>query len=223
MRSCKYLSLITVVFISVLLVSNVASSKIVELFTFEFDGGTLLFPLSYILGDVLTEVYGYRRARRVIWLGMYMNVLMALIFMLIVWLPAAPGWENQGALELILGWTPRIVFASIVAYLVGEFVNSYIMAKIKVKMEGRRLWVRTISSTFVAQLLDSVIFVMIAFYGVLPFELVTSIIVANFIIKVGIEVVFTPVTYAAIGFLKKEEGIDVYDRDTNFNPFHLKS
>ncbi|MFA5947970.1 MAG: queuosine precursor transporter, partial [Candidatus Gracilibacteria bacterium] len=168
MKEFKHISVIAVMFVSVLLISNVASSKILVLGPFEFDGGTILFPLSYIFGDILTEVYGYTRVRKVIWMGFFMNILMALCLMAVLALPASPQWENQAAFEAILGWTPRIVAASVVAYFVGEFLNSYVLAKIKVWMKGRFLFVRTISSTIVGEAFDTCIFVMIAFYGVLP-------------------------------------------------------
>ncbi|MFH1218785.1 MAG: queuosine precursor transporter [Candidatus Peregrinibacteria bacterium] len=210
------------VFVSVLLISNVASSKILSMGPFEFDGGTILFPLSYIFGDILTEVYGYKRTRKIIWMGFLMNVLMALVFMAVLALPAASGWENQGAFEVILGWTPRIVLGSVLAYAVGEFSNSYVLAKIKIWMDGKFLWVRTIVSTIVGEGLDTIIFVMVAFYGVLPNELLVAVILSNYIFKVGVEILFTPVTYLIVGFLKKSERMDVYDKGTNFNPFRLK-
>lgn len=209
-------------FVSVLLISNVASSKILSLGPFDFDGGTILFPLSYIFGDVLTEVYGYKRTRKVIWMGLIMNILMAIVFIVVGALPASKDWGNQNAYMAILGWTPRIVLASVVAYFAGEFSNSYILAKIKIWMGGKMLWVRTISSTLVGELLDTAIFVLVAFYGVLPRELLIAVMVSNYIFKVGVEVIFTPVTYLVVGFLKKSEGVDVYDNGTNFNPFRIE-
>jgi hypothetical protein len=222
MKEFKYVTLVAVIFVSVLLISNVSSSKILAFGPFEFDGGTLLFPLSYIFGDILTEVYGYRRSRKIIWLGFAMNILMAVIFIIVGALPAAPGWENQDAYMAILGWTPRIVLASVIAYFAGAFSNSYILAKIKVWMKGRMLWVRTISSTIVGEGIDTALFILIAFYGVLPNELLVSVIISNYIFKVGIEVIFTPITYMIVGFLKRKELVDVYDVNTNFNPFRLK-
>jgi len=221
MKSFRYITAIAVAFVSVLLISNVASSKILALGPFEFDGGTILFPISYIFGDILTEVYGYKRVRGIIWLGFAMNILMALTFMVVGGLPAAGDWPNQDAYMAILGWTPRIVLASVIAYFVGEFSNSYILAKIKVKMKGKMLWVRTIGSTLVGQGLDTVLFVLIAFYGVLPNSLLVTIIISNYIFKVGVEALFTPATYAVVGFLKRKEGVDEYDKETNFNPFKI--
>jgi queuosine precursor transporter len=221
LKEFKYIVYIAVIFVSVLLISNVASSKIVALGPFDFDGGTLLFPLSYIFGDVMTEVYGYKRARRIIWLGLAMNVLMALIFMAVNALPAAAELSNSEAFNTVLGWTPRIVLGSVLAFAFGEFSNSYIMAKMKIWTQGKMLWARTIGSTLVGQGFDTAIFVFVAFYGQLPNELLGAIIVSNYVFKVGIEVIFTPLTYAVIGFLKRSENVDVYDDGTNFNPFKL--
>lgn len=222
MKEFKYLIYVAVFFVSVLLISNVASSKILTLWKFDFDGGTILFPLSYIFGDILTEVYGYKRTRPLIWMGMAMCVLMAAVFIIVGKLPPSAGWDGQSSYEMILGWTPRIVGASVVAYFCGEFLNSYVLAKIKIWMNGKHLWVRTITSTLVGEGADTLIFVMIAFWGVLPSELLIAVILSNYIFKVGVEVLFTPFTYLIVRFLKKSEGIDVYDRGTNFNPFAIK-
>ncbi len=223
MRNFRYLSLITAIFVTVLLVSNVASSKILLLGPFTFDGGTILFPLSYIFGDVLTEVYGYAKARRVIWTGFAMVILAVLVFYVVGKLPAAADWGGQAAYDQILGVIPRIVLGSVLAFLVGEFSNSYILARMKVKMKGKHLWMRTIGSTVVGEALDTSVFVLVAFWGVLPNNLLWAIIVSNYIFKVGIEVAFTPVTYAITGFLKQKEGEDYYDKKTDFNPFKLKT
>lgn len=220
-KEFKHITTIAVIFVSVLLISNVASSKILALGPFDFDGGTILFPLSYIFGDILTEVYGYKRTRKIIWLGLAMAILMAAVFMIVGALPPSGGWDGQEAYSAILGWTPRIVLASVIAYFAGEFSNSYLLAKIKIWMEGRHLWIRTIGSTLVGEGIDTVLFVLIAFYGA-PWastDMLITIIVCNYIFKVGVEVLFTPVTYAIVGFLKKSEGVDVYDKGTNFNPF----
>ncbi len=211
--------MIAMTFVAILLISNVASSKIVSFGWLSLDAGTVLFPLSYIFGDVLTEVYGYRRVRRIIWTGFAMNILMAVVFMIVAKLPSADFWTNQEAYDLILGWTPRIVLASVVAYFFGEFSNSYLLAKIKIRMNGKKLWVRTIGSTLVGEFFDTLIFVTIAFWGVVSKDAILALILSNYIFKVGVEVAFTPITYAVVGFLKKKEGVDVYDRGTNFNPF----
>jgi hypothetical protein len=213
---------ISVFFVSVLLISNVASTKIVDLKWFVFDGGTLLFPLSYIFGDILTEVYGYKKTRAVIWLGFFMALLMSLVFIVVGKLPAADGWNNQNAYDLILGLTPRIVFASLVAYTCGEFSNSYILAKMKIWTKGKMLWARTIGSTLVGEFFDSIIFIVIAFSGILPNSLLVTLIISNYIFKILIEILFTPFTYKIVNFLKKKENEDYYDIDTNFNPFSLK-
>jgi len=222
MKGFKHLPGIAAVFVGVLLISNVASTKMVQIGSFEFDGGTLLFPLAYIFGDILTEVYGYARSRRIIWYGFLMNIIMVAVFMGVAYLPAPEWWGNQDAFMAILGQTPRIVLASMVAYFAGEFSNSYLLAKIKVWMNGRRLWVRTIGSTLVGEGLDTVLFVLIAFYGVFSMNDLIVVIVSNYIFKVGVEVVFTPLTYLIVGKLKKSEGVDFYDKGTNLNPFRLK-
>lgn len=218
-RSYRYLGTLSVFFVSVLLISNVASSKIVDFGWFTFDGGTLLFPLSYIFGDILTEVYGYKNSRGVIWLGFFCTFVMALVFIIVGKLPAAPGWDNQAAYNAILGLTPRIVAASLIAYFCGEFSNSFVLAKMKILTKGKWLWTRTIGSTVVGELVDSALFIVIAFLGVLPNALLLTLIVSNYIFKTLVEIVFTPVTYKVVGFLKKNEREDYYDYDTDFNPF----
>jgi uncharacterized integral membrane protein (TIGR00697 family) len=210
-------------FVAVLLISNVASSKILELGPFTFDGGTILFPISYIFGDILTEVYGYRRSRRVIWVGFGCAGLMAGVFALVGALPPAAGWENQEAYEAILGTTPRIVLGSLIAYFAGEFSNSYTLAKMKILTKGRWLWTRTIGSTLVGEGVDTVLFITIAFAGTLPWPLFWSIIVSNYVFKVGLEAAMTPVTYRLTDFLKRTEKEDVYDVGTDFNPFKIRS
>jgi uncharacterized integral membrane protein (TIGR00697 family) len=221
-KNYKYLATLSVFFVSVLLISNVASTKIVDFGWFTFDGGTLLFPLTYIFGDILTEVYGYKRSRSVIWLGFISALIMSAVFMIVGALPAAPDWGNQAAYDAILGLTPRIVLASLFAYFCGEFSNSFILAKMKIATKGKWLWTRTIGSTVVGELVDSSLFIVIAFWGVLPGSLLLTLIVSNYIFKTAVEVIFTPLTYKVIGFLKKNENEDYYDHDTNFNPFAVK-
>lgn len=220
--SFRYLDIVTVLFVAVLLVSNVASSKILLLGPFTFDGGTILFPISYIFADMLTEVYGYSQSRRVIWLGFLATALMAGVLQIVGALPPAPGWENQGAYESILGLTPRIVLASLVAYFTGEFANSFTLAKMKLLTRGRWLWSRTIGSTVVGQGVDTLLFVGIAFVGVLPSELLLAVLISNYVFKVGYEALATPLTYAIVGFLKRSEGVDAYDYNTSFSPFALR-
>ena len=217
----RYFDLITALFVAVLLISNVASSKILRLGPFTFDGGTLLFPISYIFGDILTEVYGYRRSRRVIWTGFACAGLMAGVFALVGALPPADGWQYQDAYEAILGTTPRIVLGSLIAYFAGEFSNSYTLAKMKILTEGRWLWTRTIGSTLVGEAVDTVLFVTIAFAGTLPWPLFWSVVLSNYVFKVGLEAAMTPVTYQVTAFLKRTEQEDVYDTDTDFNPFKI--
>lgn len=217
-KSFKYLDIVTAFFVAVLLISNIASSKITQIGPLSLDGGTFLFPLTYIFGDILTEVYGFKRARKVIWLGVFANILMALTFMVVGFLPSAPDWPNQGAYMAILGWTPRIVLASITAYFLGEYVNSVVLSKLKVITKGKWLWSRTIGSTLVGQLIDTLIFITIAFYSVLPIELLIALIISNYLFKTGIEVLFTPITYKAVNFLKRAEKEDHYDRDIVYTP-----
>lgn len=221
-KNYKYLGAISVFFVSILLISNVASTKIVDLKWFVFDGGTLLFPLSYIFGDILTEVYGYKRARSVIWLGFFMALLMSVIFIVVGKLPPAAGWENQSAYDAILGLTPRIVIASLIAFSFGGFSNSFILAKMKIWTKGKMLWLRTIGSTLVGELVDTSLFILIAFWGIFPNSLIFTLIVSNYIFKTAVEVLFTPATYKIVKFLKREEQEDYYDKDTNFNPFAIK-
>lgn len=222
-KSYRYFDIIMALFVAVLLISNIASTKIVALWKFTFDGGTLIFPLSYIFGDVLTEVYGYRRARKVIWVGFFSAMLMSIILMIVVALKPASDWPYQEAYKNIIGLTPRIVVASLIAFLAGGFSNSYILAKIKVWLKGRFLWIRTISSTLFGQGVDTLLFVLIAFYGVLPTSLLIAVIISNYIFKCGVEILFTPLTYKIVGFLKKKENEDYYDVQTNFNPFKLNN
>lgn len=218
-KNYKYLTTISVFFVSVLLISNVASTKILDFGYFTFDGGTLLFPLSYIFGDILTEVYGYKRSKGVIWLGFFMALLMSVVFIVVGKLPPAPDWGNQAAYDAILGLTPRIVCASLVAYFLGSFSNSFILAKMKTWTAGKWLWTRTIGSTIVGELVDSTLFILIAFFGVFPSSLLLTLIVSNYVFKTAVEVLFTPLTYKVVKFLKEKEGEDYYDKDTNFNPF----
>lgn len=225
MKTYRYIDLITALFVVVLVVSNIASTKVVLFGPFTFDGGTLLFPLAYIFGDVLTEVYGYKRSRRVIWTGFFLLLLSALTFGLVSALPTPADEFSQKSAEAfstILGLVPRIVLASLVAYWVGEFANSYILARLKVATQGRFLALRTIGSTLVGQGLDTAIFLLVAFYGVWDNSLLWTVFVSNYIFKVGIEVLFTPITYAVVGFLKRAENEDYYDRNTRFNPFALR-
>ena len=213
------LVIITAVFVTCLITANIIAVKVISLGPFVLPAGIFVFPLSYIFGDVLTEVYGYHLARKVIWLGFACN----LIFVIFAWigqiLPGASGWELQGAYESILGFTPRLLLASVCGYLVGEFANSYVLARMKVFTQGRWLWSRTIGSTIIGEGLDTAVFATIATMGT-PFFMPT-VILSQWLFKVVIEVVATPATYAVVGYLKRKEGLDSYDRTTNFNPFRF--
>jgi len=221
-KTLKYLNLLTAFFAIILLVSNIVSTKIISVGPFTFDAGTLLFPLSYIFGDILTEVYGYKRTRKIIWTGFFMSLIAMVIFVVIGMWPAAPEWMHQDSYIIILGLTPRIIGASLIAYFAGEFANSYIMAKMKIHTQGKHLWLRTIGSTIVGEGIDTVLFVLVAFYGVLSTDLLILVLISNYVFKVTIEVLFTPITYAACRVLKRREQEDYYDYETQFNPFILK-
>jgi uncharacterized integral membrane protein (TIGR00697 family) len=207
-------------FIACLVAANIISVKLIAVGDWFVPAGVVIFPLSYILGDVLTEVYGFRSARKVIWLGFLSNLVVVLAIWLAGMWPAAPFWQNQTAWDAILGFTPRLLLASFVAYLIGEFANSIVLARMKVLMEGRWLWARTIGSTIIGQGLDSLVFISIAFAGVPGFDLGTAIL-TQWAVKVIYEIGATPLTYAVVTYLKRREGVDVYDRGTNFNPVAL--
>ncbi len=213
--------LIAVAFVTCLIVSNITAIKLITVADFILPSAIIIFPITYIIGDVLTEVYGYAKARRVIWLGFGANLFAVATFAVVGVLPAAGFWDAQEAYDTILGATPRILGASLVAYLVGEFSNAYVLSRLKVATEGRFLWVRTIGSTVVGQGLDSAIFIVIAFSGILPVEALIMTIVVQATVKIGYEALATPLTYVVVGWLKRAEGIDTYDRDARFNPFEL--
>ncbi len=225
MRTYKYLDIVLGLFVAVLVISNLASSaKIVTLGPFVFDGGTLLFPISYIFGDILTEVYGYNTSRRVIWIGFGAAALFSLTVWVVGLLPSEAEWSGRvgmGAYNAVLGSTPRIVLASLIAYWCGSFVNAFVMARLKVITQGKWLWSRTISSTIAGEFVDTFLFVLIAFFATMSTDALWSIALSNYIFKVGVETVFTPVTYATVAWLKKREGVDTYDAQTDFNPFRL--
>jgi uncharacterized integral membrane protein (TIGR00697 family) len=215
----RYLSLIGGLFVATLLISNTTSGKVWQVGKFTFPGGVLLFPVSYIFGDILTEVYGYARSRQVIWTGFAANILMALAYWAVITLPPASFWRNQDAFALTLGQVPRIVLASLLGYLIGEFVNSLVLAKMKIWTQGRHLWTRTIGSTVVGQAVDTFTFIGVGFGGLWPLKylLVTAGSLYGF--KVLYEIGATPITYAVVRFLKEREQIDYYDIHTNFSPF----
>jgi uncharacterized integral membrane protein (TIGR00697 family) len=218
-------------FVTVLICSNlIGPAKIAQvdfpvIGAVSFGAGVLFFPISYVFGDILTEVYGYARSRRVIWAGFAGLAFAAVMSAVVVWLPPAPFWTNQPAYEIAFGSTWRIAGASLIAFLCGEFVNSFVLAKMKILTRGRWLWTRTIGSTIFGEGVDSALFYPLAFWGsgLIPDERLPQIMLVQFVSKVGLEVVFTPITYAVVGWLKRAEHEDYYDRDTDFNPFTLKT
>lgn len=214
----RWFVIIAAIFITSLIVANIIAVKLIDFFGFVLPAAVIIFPISYIFGDVLTEVYGYRRARQVIWLGFFCNLLAVIAIGLGQLLPAAPFWTGQAAYEQILGYTPRLLLASFLAYLLGEFVNAYVLAKMKILTQGRWLWTRTIGSTLVGQGLDSLVFITLAFAGTIPAAGLLSAIVTQWLVKSVYEALATPLTYAVVNFLKREEGIDVMDEETEFNP-----
>lgn len=223
-RTFKYYDLVMAAFVTILLCSNViGASKVVTIAGFTFGAGILFFPLSYLFGDVLTEVYGYARDRRVVWAGFGGLIFASFMSAVIVAMPPAEGWQNQSAYEIAFGQTWRISIASLIAFWAGSFSNSYVLAKMKVASEGRSLWKRTIGSTIVGEAVDSLIFYPLAFAGTWENTLVAKVLVTNYVLKVLWEAVMTPFTYRIIAFLKKAEREDYYDRDTDFTPFSLKA
>lgn len=220
----QYFPILTGLFVAVLMISQVTAVKPVQV-GIVFTGADLIFPLAYLLGDVLTEVYGFARSRLVIWTGLAANILMSATLWLVGVIPGEPGWVADGgqrAWDMLLGLAPRIAIASLIAYVVGEFLNSYVLARLKVAMRGRHLWLRTIGSSLIGQGVDTLIFFPIAYAGEWPWSLIWRIMVVAYVMKVGVEVFLTPVTYAVVTFLKRRTGVDVYDRHTRFNPFQIK-
>jgi len=209
---------VVALFVTTLITANITAVKLIGFFGLVLPAAVVIFPVSYILGDVLTEVYGYRAARRVIWLGFFCNLLAVAAIYLGGILPAAPVFEAQAAYERILGYTPRLLAASFLAYLVGEFANAIVLARMKVATNGRFLWSRTIGSTLVGQGFDSVVFILLAFAGTIPASVMLAAVVTQWLVKSLYEALATPLTYLVVNRLKRAEGLDVYDRDTNFNP-----
>ena len=218
--SFRFITLVAL-FITCLIAANITAVKLVSLFGLLLPAAIVIFPVSYIVGDVLTEVYGFRQTRRVIWLGFLCNLIVVAAIWIGLVLPAASFWDGQEAYQRILGATPRILGASFLAYLVGEFANAFVLAKMKIATEGRFLWARTIGSTLVGQGLDSLVFITLAFAGVIPLGALATAIVTQWLVKSAYEAAATPVTYAVVGYLKRSEGVDAYDRDTRFSPLAL--
>jgi len=221
-ESFKYYSIVSTLFVATLMISNVVATKLFSLGPLIFTGGILIFPITYIFGDILTEVYGYSRSRKIIWTGFFALIFMSFILWIVGLLPPAPTWQNQEAYLLILGFVPRIVLASLIGYWVGEFANSFVLAKMKLLTKGKHLWTRTISSTIVGEGVDTALFVLIGFYGVISGSILLIAILSGYTFKVAYETVATPLTYKIVRFLKKAEGIDHYDYNTKFSPFSFK-
>ncbi len=218
MRYSRWFVLVVAIFVTCLITANITAVKLMNFFGQPLPVAIVIFPISYICGDVLTEVYGYRQARRVIWLGFFCNLIAVAAIYLGQLLPAASFWDGQAAYERILGYTPRILIASFLAYLVGEFANSFVLAKMKIATNGRWLWTRTIASTLVGQGLDSLVFITVAFLGMIPLSGLAAAVATQWLVKSIYEALVTPLTYRAVNFLKRQEGLDVYDTDTRFNP-----
>lgn len=222
-RPLRYYDMFMAAFVAILLLSNlIGAAKLATLGGFTFGAGILFFPLGYVIGDVLTEVYGFARARRCVWVGFGAMVFMAVMSWVVVALPPSPGWPDQAAYEAVFGSTWRIVGASLVAFWAGELANSFVMAKMKLLTQGKHLWSRTIGSTVVGQGVDSLIFYPLAFAGAWTWTQIVTVMVTNWMLKVTWEAVLTPVTYAVVNGLKRREGLDIFDEGTNFTPFRAR-
>ncbi len=226
----RWFNMITAIFVTTLIISNIIAVKLVDIFGLILPAAVILFPVTYIFGDVLTEVYGYARARQVIWTGFLCNLLVVIAIWIAGRIPAAPVWtagvfqdpnSAQEAYQAILGFAPRLLVASFIAYLAGEFLNSFVLAKLKVKTAGRFLWVRTIASTLFGEGADSALFITTAFLGILPTAALGQLILSQWLFKVAYEILATPLTYLVVNALKRVEREDYYDRDTDFNPVKL--
>ena len=222
-RPLRYYDFVMAAFVAILLLSNlIGAAKLSSLGDFTFGAGILFFPLGYVIGDVLTEVYGYARARRCVWAGFAAMLFMAVMSWVVVALPPAEGWTGQASYEAVFGSTWRIVFASLIAFWAGELANSFVLARMKLLTQGKHLWMRTIGSTIVGQGVDSLLFYPLAFYGNWTDAQVLTVMVTNWAMKVGWEALLTPVTYVVVNALKRREGLDVYDAGTNFTPFRAR-
>lgn len=229
-NSYRWYPLVTGVFVATLIVSNIIAVKVIQVGILIVPAAVIIFPVAYIFGDILTEVYGYSRARQAIWIGFLCNLLVVIAIWISGWLPPAPFWTlddftspdlAQQAYQAVLGFAPRLLLASFVAYLVGEFINSFVLARLKIRTDGRLLWLRTITSTLVGQGADTVIFILIAFGGILTTSALWQAIISQWTIKVLYEIMVTPLTYLIVNHLKRVEQVDYFDRDTNFNPISL--
>jgi len=222
-RRYKYLDVLTTIFVVILLVSNLVAQKICMIGPLAVSGAVLLFPVTYIFGDVFTEVYGFSASRRAIWLGTFGTALLYGMGILVIALPGAPGWKNQQAFVTVFGFLPRIQIASLIAFWAGDFANSYTMARMKLWTEGRMLWTRTVGSTVVGQAVDTTLVIVLTFGGKYSGATLVNMILTGYGLKVGYEVLATPLTYAVVGWLKRAEHSDAFDRDENFNPFRFSA
>ena len=215
----RYYDLLVHTFVVILLISNLVAPKIIAVGPFRVSGAQVLFPITYIFGDIFTEVYGYAGSRRAIWVGFFSSFLLAAIAKISVWLPAAPEWQNQAAMATMFDMVPRIVVASLIAFWAGEFTNSYVMAKMKLFTDGKHLWTRTVGSTVAGQAVDTMLVITLTFFGRASWSTMANLILSGYLFKVIYEVAATPLTYLIVNSLKRAEGVDIYDTDTNFSPF----
>lgn len=215
----KYMDSLVTVFVVILVISNIMGQKICAFGPLRVSGAQVLFPITYIFGDIFTEVYGYAASRKAIWFGFFASLLLSIMSIFCVLLPAAPEWPNQKAFATVFYTVPRLVVASLLAYWCGEFANSYTLAKMKILTDGKHLWMRTIGSTLVGQAADSVIVMFVGFYGVVPVSTIVRLIISGYLAKVIYEAVMTPLTYLVVDFLKRKEKVDHFDYKTDFNPF----
>ena len=220
-RRYKYLDALTTIFVAILLVSNLVAQKICMIGPFAVSGAVLLFPITYIFGDVFTEVYGFSASRRAIWLGTFGTALLYLMGEIVIALPGAPGWNNQQAFKVVFGFLPRIQTASLIAFWAGDFANSYTLARMKLWTNGKWLWTRTVGSTVVGQGVDTTLVITLTFAGKYPALTLVNMMLTGYLLKVAYEVLATPLTYLVVGWLKASEHADAFDRNENFNPFHL--
>lgn len=222
-RRYKYLDVLTTTFVVMLLVSNLVAQKICRIGPLDVSGAVLLFPITYIFGDVFTEVYGFAASRRAIWLGTFGTALLYAMGMIVIWLPGAPGWRNQQAFQTVFAFLARIQTASLIAFWAGDFANSYTMARMKLLTNGRMLWTRTVGSTVVGQAVDTTLVILLTFGGKYPPMMLLNMILTGYLLKVAYEVLATPLTYAVVGALKRAEHSDAFDRDEDFNPFRFSA
>ncbi|PID30925.1 transporter [Candidatus Saccharibacteria bacterium] len=221
-KNFRYYDIFVAASVAVLIISNLGAMKLIALGPVIVDGGALLFPLAYILGDVMTEVYGYKHTRRAIWVSFTWLIIMIAVMSLVQWLPAVNGAPNTAEFGAVFGFVPRIVAASLLAYLVGEFINSFVLAKMKIRTQGKRMWQRLVASTVLGEALDTVIFCLVAFYGLISSSQMTNYILVGIGFKIAVETVMLPVTYRVIHWLKAREHTDYYDKKTNFTPLSVQ-